>query len=57
MCTLVVYPYSWVVASGSQHHLVMAFAASHNKTTAKANQLSQKNFFTWFDPFYISLPV
>ena len=30
MCTLVVYPYSWVVASGSQRHLIMVFAASHS---------------------------
>jgi hypothetical protein len=30
MRTLVVYPLSWAVASGSQRHLVMAFAASHN---------------------------
>jgi hypothetical protein len=30
MRTLVVYPNSWVVASGSQRHLVMAFAASHS---------------------------
>jgi hypothetical protein len=31
MRTLVVYPYSLAGASGSQCHLVMAFAASHIK--------------------------
>jgi hypothetical protein len=29
MYTLVVYPTLCVVASGSQHHLVMAYVASH----------------------------
>jgi hypothetical protein len=29
MRTLVVYPNVWVVASGSQRHLVMAYVASH----------------------------
>ena len=29
MHTLVVYPNLWVVASGSQHHLIMAYVASH----------------------------
>jgi hypothetical protein len=29
MCTLVVYLNLRVVASGSQHHLVMAYVASH----------------------------
>jgi hypothetical protein len=29
MRTLIVYPNLWVVASGSQCHLVMAYVASH----------------------------
>jgi hypothetical protein len=44
MRTLVVYPYSWVVASGSQRHLVMAFTASHiRKVTARIAMAYQVN--------------
>jgi hypothetical protein len=39
MRTLVVYPNLWVVASGSQHYLVMVYVASHKEINLKISKI------------------
>jgi hypothetical protein len=44
MCTLVVYPNLWVVARGSQRHLVMAYVASHSTGLTRTKFSVQRRF-------------